>query len=493
LLDCGYINDMTNWMPSCSATQPASALVDCDCFASGCQAVYNHYDTKFQPTGIYCVNWTYFSAVYFTVVTISTLGKLLKDLYPTSKSTAMNVSSVMHTYFVLTMYFLREYNTTPTTGYGDFAPDTELSRLVVCGLIIVSLVLIPMQVNQLAVSLAAISPFRRKFRKPGDASHVILCGHVNDRGKVERFLKEFYHPTKIYVRDQDIKVLLLCPAEPCEDIKAMMQSVDFGNLVSYLVGSALSMDDLKKAGVHYAKAVFFMCNPYVDRDEAKLEDAANILRALSMTNFNPSLECYVQLLTKGDRDVMKNWNVDVVLCLDEYRTAMQARNATCPGLSTMIENLFITFGNLASAGEDDEGIGSGDWSEEYTHGAEMEVYYIKLGRRYMESLSYIWSLMVEGIYLEFGIMMIGVCSPENHAMVLNPTIVEMKEAEDGAEFFDELYMGVLICDDYEEAARVERALEDEMAIRRILSKLVQGSCKLIYSLHDELAPDISMS
>ena len=206
--------------------------------------------------------------------------------------------------------------------------------------------------------------------------------------------------------------------------------------MSYLVGSALSIDDLCKAGAQYASAIFVFCNPVTHEDNASLDDAANVLRALSVTNFNPGIELFVQIIRSEDREMLRNSNVDVVLCLDEFRTAMQvaippslrallhtlsthsisfsqptlsqrlnfqytlvmqpldaplpvntisthplnapyhthpqcpckhkfthtisphpliqARNALCPGLSTLIENLFQTFGEMANEKQEEK-------------------------------------------------------------------------------------------------------------------------------------------
>ena len=190
--------------------------------------------------------------------------------------------------------------------------------------IIMSIIFIPMQVQRLAQIYYMSSTFRRPYvRAHSDEKHVIICGHVADRTKMERFLKEFYHPTRLYRYDSDIKVLMLSPMEPSEDIKDMLAVSSFENKVSYLVGSALSIDDLCKAGAQYASAIFVFCNPVTHEDDASLDDAANVLRALSVTNFNPGIELFVQIIRSEDREMLRTSNVDVVLCLDEFRTAMQ--------------------------------------------------------------------------------------------------------------------------------------------------------------------------
>jgi hypothetical protein len=93
----------------------------------------------------------------------------------------------------------------------------------------------------------------------------------------------------------------------------------------------LSIDDLKKAGAHFASAVFFLSNAALNEEGATLDDAANILRMLNIMNYNSELECYAQVIRSGDGEILRQSKVDVVICLDEFRSKVQARNAVCPG------------------------------------------------------------------------------------------------------------------------------------------------------------------
>ena len=172
---CLYIGPDTNWLPSCDAHAVASD--SCDCFINDCQSFYNRFDVAGQPTGVKCVSLTFFDSFYFLIVTVGTLG------------------------------------------YGDIFPTTELSRLVIVVVILSSLVVIPIQVEKLGRIIRTTSLYRRPFKRLKKQAHVIVCGCLDQREKVERFLVEFYHPSKILIRHQDICVLLLAPSEPSEDIK----------------------------------------------------------------------------------------------------------------------------------------------------------------------------------------------------------------------------------------------------------------------------------
>ena len=65
-----------------------------------------------------------------------------------------------------------------------------------------------------------------------------MCGYVNDKNKLERFFKEFFHPDRSL--DADCRAIVLCPYEPSEDVRSLLVSPVFDSRVVFMVGSALS-------------------------------------------------------------------------------------------------------------------------------------------------------------------------------------------------------------------------------------------------------------
>jgi hypothetical protein len=161
--------------------------------------------------------------------------------------------------------------------------------------------------------------------------------------------------------------------------------------------------------VNDAAGIFFLCNPEIHESISKLDDAANVLRTLSVGNFNSRIGCYVEILKSEDREVLRDMDLDFVLCLDELKTAVQARNCMVPGLSTLVENLFHTFG--ASLKEQAGGLcylsNKPPWLQAYIKGASKECYSLPLYLAFVEACSFEWSLIVEGIYLAHDCIVIG--------------------------------------------------------------------------------------
>lgn len=437
---CKYIGPGTNWEPSCELNTPYADLPpeSCDCVAKNCVAYYNNYDNYGQPSGMHCISLTFLDCIYYMVVTVATVG------------------------------------------YGDITPSTDISKAVVIIFIITSLIVIPMQVNQLTTLLSATSLFRNQFVPANSEYHVIICGHVSDSRKMFRFFREFFHPDRSNLSNTDYHLLVLSPLEPSEDFKSLMNLPWLDNRLTYLIGSALSMEDLSKARADLASAIFFISNAEASQQDSINDDAATVLRTLSVSNFNPNVECLVQVVNQEDKVVLKDSDTDFVICLNEYRTCLQARNAVCPGITTMVENLFRSFCSTPIQKKNSKH--DPPWMEQYIYGANKEAYYIPLSSLYLESMSFEWSLIAEGVYLEYDCMLIGVCSPADHSLIINPTVLEMRKfrataaatAKHMSSFYTKHAVGVLICDEQSQASNIASGLNDPTIVYGIVDKLIKA-------------------
>ena len=185
---CNYIGPGTNWLPSCDASFPFDySIGTCDCVGPKykCKAVYDAADRNGEPSGIACMTMTFLDAFYFLVVTVSTVG------------------------------------------YGDISPTTQASRAVVVLFIMTSVVLIPVQVNELSVLLAASSAYRQPYKQGAGESHIIVCGYISDFRKLEKFFKEFFHPDRNYSAAPDFHAVILSPVDPSSDVQAMLYCPHF--------------------------------------------------------------------------------------------------------------------------------------------------------------------------------------------------------------------------------------------------------------------------
>ena len=431
---CLYVSADTDWQPSCDQHIPYSQLTSsCDCEKSNCQTYYEANDKRGEPGSVRCIKLTFLDAFYYILVTAATIG------------------------------------------YGDIVPTSEEARAVVIFIIFTTMTVIPVQVNTLTTLLSMTSQYRQAFNKQNDI-HVVVCGYVQDYRRLKIMLKELLHPDRSNnagTGDDDLHVVVLSPLEPSEDIKSLLLLNQFDGRVSYLVGSALSVTDLQRVRVNDAAGIFFLCNPEIHESISKLDDAANVLRTLSVGNFNSRIGCYVEILKSEDREVLRDMDLDFVLCLDELKTAVQARNCMVPGLSTLVENLFHTFG--ASLKEQAGGLcylsNKAPWLQAYIKGASKECYSLPLYLAFVEACSFEWSLIVEGIYLAHDCIVIGAYSSQTGAVLLNPCRHDMKKYRYASKFFEYYDAVIVIADERSQATRMEEGMQDRATIAKTLKKL----------------------
>ena len=424
LSNCKYLNEATNWLPSCDPAAPMDHN-NCDCAQFNCHARYRLGDENGKPSEIICAVLTFYNSFYYIMVTVATIG------------------------------------------YGDITPSTIAGKVVIIIFIVGSIIIIPMRVNELQRLLALRSVFRQPYHPAPSENHVIICGYVNNADKLDRFFQEFFHPDRTTSAGQEYHAVVLSPFEPNEELRSLLQSPALDSKVTYVQGSALAAEDLKKVKAESASCVFFLCNIETSQALASAEDAATVLRALSVSNFNPNLDCLVQVLRPEDRSILKDSDVDVILCLDEFKTALQARNAICPGFSTFIENIFHSMENVA----DDLKSNLAPWYQEYLDGAGMELYFVQLDPLFVSCMKYSYKSISEAVFVEFKTIIIGLTNTDRCSLVFNPTLKDLEEFSNHVAFFDEYNIALIFADDQHRADEISRCLGDATFVAKILDKM----------------------
>lgn len=400
--------------------QPTYNSTDCDCQAFNCDAAYSDEDANGQPSLVTCQIRSFFVCFYYIIVTMATVG------------------------------------------YGDFYPTSDYSRIVTIVFIVATMVLVPVQLNNLGTLLAQKSAFRDPYVPSMDSQHIIICGDVENRNKIEPFFKEFFHPDRTSAAD--IRALIMSLVEPNDDIRSFLLSPVLEGKLFFMIGSPLSVSDLVRARADLATAIFILTNAECSNQTAEIADSSTITSLLSVCNFNPKLECFAQVVRSGCRDALKESSVDLIVCLDDLRTILMARNVLCRGIATMIELLFMSFGST----EKEE-----PWYQEYLHGAGLEIYLIPISFEYFDAVDYLWTIAVEGIFLKYNVLLIGVCNLRDQKICLNPDFKDIGAFESPSAFFDYYNVGIVIADEQLMASTVASGTADESTVNEILTEVLK--------------------
>ena len=270
--------------------------------------------------------------------------------------------------FLAYAYFIMV--TVSTVGYGDLSPSTSTGRAFITFFIILGLAFFA-AVLPTIVDIASGVYKKRQFAKFDTTrvpQHVIVCGHIT-AFSAEEFLKDFLHPDR---GDSQTHVLFLHPEHPDPKLKNVIRS--HYTRVQYIVGSVLNGKDLQRAKIFKSRAVFIMANKFANSPLE--EDNANLLRLVSVKNTTTEIPVIIQLLlstSKNQVGSIDGWKIgrDVALCLNELKLGLLAQSCICPGISTLIANLFYTsnFSALNNIFKEEDA-----WKEQYIKGASNEIY-----------------------------------------------------------------------------------------------------------------------
>lgn len=98
--------------------------------------------------------------------------------------------------------------------------------------------------------------------------------------------------------------------------------------------------------------------------------------------------------------------------------------------------------------------------------------------------------MVEGIYLEWDVMCIGVASSQDHSLLLNPGAKEMKKFQYNSRFFKKYNMLILLCSEQSKASSIASGLDDPVVIDRILNKILIAEETFTVRRHTDKRKDV---
>lgn len=252
-----------------------------------------------------------------------------------------------------------------TVGYGDIAPDIWLGQLFMFVMICIGFAFIPKQLEEIGSTWAQRKKTGGDYKKRKN-KHVIVCATFFTTDSVMNFLNEFYEHQK----SEGHTVVLMSSEELDGNMLFILKDPKWANRVLYLCGSALKDIDLKRCRVHEAEAVFFILNKNcADRNKA---DQHTILRSWAVKDFAPHCRQYIQLFKATNKLHVRF--AEHVVCEDEFKYALLANNCLYPGLSTLVTLILHT-----SRGKEGE-LATEPWQQVYGRHSGNEIYHIQLSR-----------------------------------------------------------------------------------------------------------------
>ncbi|KAK3777100.1 hypothetical protein RRG08_004267 [Elysia crispata] len=261
------------------------------------------------------------------------------------------------------LYFLLV--TMSTVGYGDLYAHTVLGRVFVVIFIMIFIGLFASFIPEIAEILGKRQKYGGSYRKERGKRHVVVCGYITF-DSVSNFLKDFLHKDR---EDVDVEIVFLHKGLPGLELEGLLKR--HFTQVEYFWGTVMDANDLERVKIQDADACLVLANKYCqDPDQ---EDAANIMRVISIKNYHSDIKVIVQLLQYHNKAYLLNipsWDWkrgDDAVCVAELKLGFIAQSCLAPGFSTLMANLF-TMRSYKPTPD------MAQWQTDYMRGTGMEMY-----------------------------------------------------------------------------------------------------------------------
>jgi len=261
------------------------------------------------------------------------------------------------------VYFLMV--TMSTVGYGDIYCVTAIGRGFQVLFLLVGLALFASCIPEIIDLIGTRPKYGGTYKNERGRRHIVVCGHITYES-VSHFLKDFLHEDR---EDVDVEVVFLHSAEPDLEFEGFLKRQH--TRLKYFQGSLMSSNDLERSKVHEADACLVLANKYCQDPDA--EDAANIMRVISIKNYSDDIRVIIQLMQYHNKAYLLNipsWDWkrgDDVICLAELKLGFIAQSCLAPGFSTMMANLFAMRSFKTSPD-------TLQWQNDYLQGTGCEMY-----------------------------------------------------------------------------------------------------------------------
>ncbi|XP_055321914.1 calcium-activated potassium channel slowpoke isoform X11 [Sitodiplosis mosellana] len=261
------------------------------------------------------------------------------------------------------VYFL--IVTMSTVGYGDVYCETVLGRTFLVFFLLVGLAVFASWIPEITELAAQRSKYGGTYSKDVRRRHIVVCGHITYES-VSHFLKDFLHEDR---EDVDVEVVFLHRKEPDLELEGLLKR--HYTTVEFFQGTMMNAVDLERVKVHEADACLVLANKYCQDPDA--EDAANIMRVISIKNYSDDIRVIIQLMQYHNKAYLLNipswdWKQgDDVICLAELKLGFIAQSCLAPGFSTMMANLFAMRSFKTSPDTQ-------AWQNDYLQGTGCEMY-----------------------------------------------------------------------------------------------------------------------
>uniref|UniRef100_G1Q9B0 BK channel n=1 Tax=Myotis lucifugus TaxID=59463 RepID=G1Q9B0_MYOLU len=229
--------------------------------------------------------------------------------------------------------------TTSTVGFGDVVAKTSLGRTFIMFFTLGSLILFANYIPEIVELFLTKKTYTSSYEVLKGKKFVVVCGNITV-DSVTAFLRNFLRHKSGEINTE---IVFLGEAPPSLELQTIFKC--YMAYTTFVSGSALKWEDLKRVGVESAEACLIIANPLCS--DSHDEDTSNIMRVLSIKNYYPHTRIIIEILQSHNKDFLPkipswNWtNGDNIICFAELKLGFIAQGCLVPGLCTFLTSLFL--------------------------------------------------------------------------------------------------------------------------------------------------------
>ncbi|XP_077000735.1 potassium channel subfamily U member 1 isoform X2 [Tamandua tetradactyla] len=229
--------------------------------------------------------------------------------------------------------------TTSTVGFGDVVAKTSLGRAFIMIFTLGSLILFANYVPEIVELFANKRKYTDSYKVVKGKKFIVVCGNITV-DSVTAFLRNFL---RLKSGEINTEIVFLGEVPPSLELETIFKC--YMAYTSFVSGSALKWEDLRRVAVDHAEACLIIANPLCSDSHA--EDTSNIMRVLSIKNYYPKTRIIIQILQSHNKVYLPkipSWNSnagDNIICFAELKLGFIAQGCLVPGLCTFLTSLFI--------------------------------------------------------------------------------------------------------------------------------------------------------
>ncbi|CAF3689883.1 unnamed protein product [Adineta steineri] len=260
--------------------------------------------------------------------------------------------------------------TMTTVGYGDISCKTYIGKSFVLLTLIGGLAVFTTMIPEFSSLFRSKDPYASRYHRVKGKRHVIICGHITPHS-LAAFLRDFLHQGRDEV--DELEVVIMDKKTPDIEMEALLKR--YYTKLQYFVGSIMNVVDLQRIQVNKATACLIIANK--ECADPNSDDSANIMRVISLKNFNHHIRILLQLLryhNKLNVVSIPGWSTDndEIICISELKLGLIGMSCVAPGFATMMTNIFRMSSYDAQKSQKMTQIWP--WRDLYYRGAGMKLY-----------------------------------------------------------------------------------------------------------------------